>query len=67
MIGVDSGEILAEAIINPSASFLPYLPVNRTFLCYCCFSGCSRHRPTFYGTPGGLLQPQTFNPSPNQT
>jgi hypothetical protein len=66
MIGVDSGEILAEEFINPQYPFSHTSLLTEPFYVV-VLADVAGIDQTFYGTPGGLLQPQTFNPSPNQT
>ncbi len=58
MIGVDSGEILAEEFINPQYPFSHTSLLTEPFYVV-VLADVAGIDQTFYGTPGGLLQPCT--------
>ena len=66
IIGADSGDILAEEFINPETPFSYSSQLSEPFYVV-VLANIADIDQTFYGTPGGLSQPQIFNPNPNNT
>jgi hypothetical protein len=66
IIGADSGDILAEEFINPETPFSYSSQLTEPFFVV-VLADIESINQTFYGTPGGLSQPQIFNPDPNNT